>query len=108
MNFIAIDFEITKYSCDMGVLQAALVWYELPLPSLHYFCTLSLARRTWPELKSHALTALGETFGITYDAHNALDDARTCGDIACMAAEKYGAGNLKELLAKTGLRLDSL
>jgi DNA polymerase-3 subunit epsilon len=93
---------------DMGVLQAALAWYELPLPPLHYFCTLSLARKTWPELKSHALTSLGKTFGITYDAHNALDDARTCGDIACMAAEKHHAKNLKELLAKAGLRLDKL
>jgi hypothetical protein len=52
-----------------------------------------LARSIWPELKSHALTA--------------LDDVRTCGDIACMAAEKHGARNLKELLARTGLKLDS-
>ncbi|GHU92874.1 hypothetical protein FACS189479_03000 [Spirochaetia bacterium] len=91
---------------DMGVLRAALEWYELPVPPLKYFCTLSLARRTWPELESHALTRLGETFGITYDAHNALDDARTCGIIACMAAEKFGSRDLKGLLkaARLGFR----
>jgi DNA polymerase-3 subunit epsilon len=93
---------------DMGVLQAALAWYELPVPSLGYFCTLALARKTWPNLTSHALTALGETFGITYDAHNALDDARTCGDIACMAAEKHGAKNLKALLASAGIGMGKL
>jgi hypothetical protein len=38
----------------------------------------------------------------------ALDDAVTCGNIACMAAEKHGAENLKELLRKAGLRLDRL
>jgi DNA polymerase-3 subunit epsilon len=43
-------------------------------------------------LESHALTNLGETFGITYEAHNALGDARTCGTIACMTAEKWGIG----------------
>jgi DNA polymerase-3 subunit epsilon len=93
---------------DMGVLQAALAWYELPLPRLNYFGTLALSRRVWPELKSHALTSLGQTFGITYHAHNALDDARTCGDIACMAAGKRGAGNLKGLLASAGLRMGRL
>jgi DNA polymerase-3 subunit epsilon len=93
---------------DMEVLLAALAWYELPVPGLSYFCTLSLARSAWPELKSHALTALGETFGITYNAHNALDDARTCGDITCMAAEKYGAKSLKSLLSAAGIGMGTL
>jgi DNA polymerase-3 subunit epsilon len=93
---------------DMNVLQAALAWYELPLPQLSYFCTLALARKTWPELESHALTSLGESFGITYAAHNALADAETCGNIACMAAEKYGSGDLEELLATAGVSMGRL
>jgi DNA polymerase-3 subunit epsilon len=44
---------------------------------------------------------LGETFGIVYNAHNALDDAKTCGDITLLAAEKLGSKTLKELLEKT-------
>ncbi|MDR1588370.1 MAG: 3'-5' exonuclease [Treponema sp.] len=90
---------------DMGVLRAALEWYEVPLPSLEYFCTLKLSRAVWPELESHALTALGENFGIIYDAHNALADARTCGAIACKAAEKYACGNLRNLLKSAGMEL---
>jgi DNA polymerase-3 subunit epsilon len=90
---------------DMGVLRAVLAWYELPIPPLKYFCTLTLARAAWPELKSHALTSLGEHFGITYDAHNALEDARTCGIIAYKAAERYDCAHLGELLrtAKMGM-----
>jgi DNA polymerase-3 subunit epsilon len=95
-------------SFDMGVLGAVLRWYDLPAPRLKYFCTLRLSRKAWPELKSHALTRLGETFGIVYNAHNALDDAKTCGAIACLAAEKYGAGTLRALLAASGTGMKRL
>jgi DNA polymerase-3 subunit epsilon len=91
---------------DMGVLKAVLDWYELPLPRLHYFCTLVLSRKVWPRLASHSLPRLGAHFGILYDAHNALADARTCGDIACLAAKETGAVTLKGLLraARMGMR----
>jgi DNA polymerase-3 subunit epsilon len=95
-------------SFDISVLQSALAWYELPVPQLSYFCTLALARKTWPELSSHALISLGEAVGIIYEAHNALADAETCGNIACMAAEKYGSGNIEELLAVTEIDMGTL
>jgi DNA polymerase-3 subunit epsilon len=92
-------------SFDMGVLRAVLVWYGLPLPCLSYFCTLKLARHTWPELNSHRLTALGAHFGITYEAHNALADAQVCGDLACRAAHQFGSRNLGELLCAAHIEL---
>jgi DNA polymerase-3 subunit epsilon len=90
---------------DMGVLRAALEWCELPIPPLRYFCTLKQARAAWPELEYHALISLGEHFGNTYDAHNALEDAHACGIIAYKAAEKYSCTHVEELLgaAKTGM-----
>jgi DNA polymerase-3 subunit epsilon len=96
---------------DMGVLRAVLEWYELPVPALNYFCTLVLSRNVWPELSSHSLPNLGKHFGIQYEAHNALDDAGTCGDIICLAAQKTGDTTLKDLLhtARVGMkRLASL
>jgi DNA polymerase-3 subunit epsilon len=93
---------------DMGVLRAALEWYELSIPPLKYFCTLKLARAAWPDLQSHALTALGEHFGIIYDAHNALEDAQTCGAIACKAAEKYACRSLRELLKAAGMGMKEI
>ncbi|MDR1587227.1 MAG: 3'-5' exonuclease [Treponema sp.] len=93
---------------DMGVLRAALEWYELPVPPFKYFCTLELARAAWPELESHALASLGKHFGISYDAHNALADAETCGTIAQKAAETYACGNLRKLLKTAGMRMGKL
>jgi DNA polymerase-3 subunit epsilon len=93
---------------DMDVLRAALDWYELPIPPLKYFCTLKLARSAWPGLKSHARTSLGDHVGIDYDAHNALADARTCGTIACKAAEKYARVHLEELLRAAKMEMGTL
>jgi DNA polymerase-3 subunit epsilon len=91
---------------DMGVLKAVLQWYDLPIPKIQYFCTCILARRTWPEQKSHALTKLAKTFGVVYQAHNALDDALTCGKLVEMAAEKFGGKqDIKYLLKAAGVRL---
>jgi DNA polymerase-3 subunit epsilon len=93
---------------DMGVLRAALLCYGLAVPRLRYFDTLALSRRCWPELKSHALTSLGAAFDINYDAHNALDDARTCGRIALLAAERFDKKGVRELLKSAGQRMKRL
>ena len=94
---------------DMGVLRAVLEWYELPIPELSYFCTCSLARRTWPGLESYSLTALAAHFGIVYQAHNALDDAMTCGKMVQMAWEKLGKGkSVKGLLKAAGIGMKVL
>ncbi|MDR1317677.1 MAG: 3'-5' exonuclease [Spirochaetales bacterium] len=93
---------------DMGVLAAVLAWYSLETPPLKYFCTLALSRAVWPELESHALPFLGEAFGITYKAHNALEDARACGLVVCKAAEKLGSAGLKKTLAAAGIKMKKL
>lgn len=93
---------------DMSVLRAVLSWYGFETPPIEYFCTLALSRAAWPEMESHSLPLLGEAFGITYRAHNALDDAFACGRVACLAAEKYRAKSLGRLLSAAGLTLEKL
>jgi DNA polymerase-3 subunit epsilon len=92
----------------MGVLWAVLEWYELEIPELPYFCTCSLARHTWLGLESYSLTALAERFGIVYNAHNALEDALTCGKLVSMSAEKFNAANIPELLPAAGIEMSAL
>ena len=65
----------------------------MPLPEANYACTLQIARNVWTQFNCHALTFLAEQFGIVYDAHNALDDARTCGKLFSMASEKLNCTN---------------
>jgi DNA polymerase-3 subunit epsilon len=78
---------------DMGVLQATLEHYGTEPVSYSYFCTCRLSRKTWPQLKSHSLPSLANHFNIIYNAHNALDDAMTCGKLVKLAAGKFGTGN---------------
>ncbi len=94
---------------DMRVLKAVLEWYELDVPEISYFCTLNLARRAWSQLESHALAALAKNFGIVYNAHNALDDALTCGKMVQLAAEKFDSQkNIEEFLEFTEVEIGYL
>ena len=96
-------------SFDMKVLKATLEYYELPVPKLPYFCTLNLSRHAWPKLESHALTALAKNFEIVYNAHNALDDAYTCGKLVQMAAEGIDSEmSVEELLEEMGVEIKCL
>ena len=93
---------------DMGVLWAVLEWYELEIPKLPYFCTCSLARHTWPGLESYSLSNLADHFGIVYDAHNALEDAKTCGKLVLMSAEKFNGANIEGLLSAAEMGMSVL
>jgi DNA polymerase-3 subunit epsilon len=96
-------------SFDIGVLKAVLKWYKQPVPRLSYFCSCSLARKTWPGLKSYSLTALAENFEIIYNAHNALDDARTCGQLVQMSTDVFGKEkSIKSLLRAAGIKMKVL
>lgn len=64
---------------DMRVLSSTLKHYMLDVPKYKYYCTFSLSRKLWKDKESYSLTALASGFGWTYDAHNALSDAETCG-----------------------------
>jgi len=94
---------------DMRVLKAVLEWHELGVPETSYFCTLNLARRAWSQLESHALARLAGNFGIVYNAHNALDDALTCGKLVQMAAEEFDSEkSIEEFLEYMGVEIKCL
>jgi len=96
-------------SFDMRVLNAVLEWYGLTVPKLPYFCTLNLARLAWPKLESHALVELAKNFGIIYNAHNALDDALTCGKLVQMAVEGFDSEKgIEEFLEYMGVEIKCL
>ena len=106
---LVIPLAAHNASFDMGVLKATLQWYNLPIPELSYFCTRNLARNTWPGLEYYGLTTLAKKFNIIYNAHNALDDAETCGKLVQMSAEKFGKDkSLEQLLNAAKIKMNIL
>lgn len=93
---------------DMSVIWDACNYYHHKLPGYNYFCSLQLSKKVWPEFEKHALTFLGQKFGIEYLAHDALEDSRTCGLIVNLAAQKTACRTVEELLKKCGLKLDKI
>ena len=47
--------------------------------------TCWLSRFAWPNLPNHKLPTLARSFGITYRAHDALEDARVAGEVLALA-----------------------
>ncbi len=93
---------------DMSVIWDACNYYHHKLPGYNYFCSLQLSKKVWPELEKHALTFLGQKFGIEYLAHDALEDSRTCGLIVNLAAQKTACRTVEELLKKCGLKFERI
>jgi len=84
---------------DRAALNGANERYGLaPVPIARWVDTCKIARKTWPHLPSHKLTNLARTFGISYRAHNAVEDARCAGELLLLAANAAGL-EIQELLA---------
>lgn len=57
--------------------------YGMPYPNYTFGCTLSAARRSFPELRNHQLHTVSAHVGFDLDNHHhALDDAEACAVIA--------------------------
>ena len=69
---------------DLRHLYNVLEIYNLPSVSFHYLCSLKLCRHHLPELPGHGLADMAEHFGITFQHHDALEDAETCAKIASL------------------------
>ncbi len=99
-------------SFDIGVLRAEVTRAGLAAPSIRYGCSMKLARVAWPKRRmrdveeadpgqelrpvpdNHKLSTLSEFLAIELDHHNALSDARACGEITVRAVEQLGKSTL--------------
>lgn len=66
---------------DIKQMHAAAQREGVGLPDIDFYCTHSVSRRAFPGRSSYKLSNLVDIFGFTYDAHNALEDARACGEL---------------------------
>jgi DNA polymerase III subunit epsilon len=85
---------------DMSVWRAALDRYGLVYPCFDYLCTVKMARRAWPDLPSYKLNALGRHLCISFNHHNAAEDAKVCAEVALAVAADLGAAHVCEIPAR--------
>src|SRR5258706_9976885 len=82
---------------DAGVMRACARAYGLKAPRMRFLCTLEVARRVWPQLKSKALNNLAAHLGIRFQHHNAAEDARACAEVALAASDEVSALEVVDL-----------
>lgn len=92
-------------SFDRTALSQACGRYELETFGWSWVDSARVARRTWEQFKDrgYGLRNLADYFGIRFDHHNALHDARTAGLILMKALEHSGRG-LDEIIAEMQAR----
>lgn len=93
---------------DMKVLRASLAHYDLAVPYSNYFCSVSLARKVWKNLKSHSLGTLSEYHQIHFNHHRAGDDAKACAIIVQKAMEACDCAGVEQMLSGLGMNLKRL
>ena len=67
---------------DLRHLRNILSLYNLQSVSFDYIFSLQLCRYHFQEAHSHSLNCMADMFGITFQHHDALEDAETCAKIA--------------------------
>lgn len=85
---------------DVGVLRACMARYALGTVDLQFSCTRAIGRSAWPGQGSYALKAIADRLGLTFNHHDALEDAIVCAKIMLAAAEHHGVTSLEALEKK--------
>jgi len=81
---------------DMDMLMCALDQCGKEYPKLDYFCTWEIALGVWDH-KSYGLKDIADFLGITFEHHNAAEDARACALIAIEACRLKSVESLHDL-----------
>jgi DNA polymerase III subunit epsilon len=90
---------------DMSVLRHALDHGGIPYPETDYFCTCVISRLVWPQHPTYALNHMARALGISFQHHDAAEDARACALIALAACKEVNAPSLHDLEEACGLRV---
>lgn len=66
-------------SFDMGALQKAIQKYDMyQMPAFTYGCTVKLSRKLYPWLPNHRLNTMAEFLNVSFQHHDAKEDAYVC------------------------------
>ena len=93
---------------DISVLRHVLDEYGLAYPELSYFCTHTLAKCVWPELANYGLASLAAHIGLTFDHHDAEQDALACAHLALQCCKQRHVDSLTTLAADVAVTAGTL
>ncbi len=79
---------------DLGVLVSSLTAFDVACPDVEFSCTRALARAAWPGRPRYGLKPLGDWLGVSFQHHDALEDARCCAQIALAVARSCQEADL--------------
>jgi DNA polymerase-3 subunit epsilon len=88
---------------DMSVLRYTLAHYGISHAPFRYHCTYQISKKLWPGLVNHKLDSVSRKLGITFQHHDACEDARACAEIAKQACIATESDSLEEVAAKIRL-----
>lgn len=94
-------------SFDINVLKCALDNAGIPAPDLLYGCALNLTKLLH-DAPAYSLTSVAADLGITYRAHDALEDAMAAAQVLIHLADVYGVQSIEELMQMAGLPYQSI
>ena len=84
-------------SFDISVIRRSLDDAGMDYPDIDYYCTRVISKLTWPGMPTYALDHMAQHLGISFQHHNAEDDARACAVVALEACRVHGVGSLCDL-----------
>lgn len=84
-KFIQGHICVSHGSLDRCAINKAYENFDTPAPELAWLNTIRVAKRTWKEMERYGLKPICEHFGIDFQHHNALEDAKACGEIMLRA-----------------------
>ncbi len=106
-NLILQDKIVVAHNAtfDISVLKHTLEHFHLSVPSLSFACTVQISRLVWPLLQNHKLGTMADYHQISFEHHNALEDARAAAIILNKAMDKTSTKDVTELSHHLSLSL---
>ena len=72
-------------SFDAGVLRSCLEHNGFYKPKMNYLCSISLAKKSWKNMRSYGLKNLANAHQISFTHHRAGADAEVCAKLSMLA-----------------------
>ncbi|MFC1453728.1 exonuclease domain-containing protein [Verrucomicrobiota bacterium] len=84
-------------SFDISVIRRSLDDGGMDYPDIDYYCTRVISKLTWPDMPTYALDHVAQHLGLSFQHHNAAEDARACACVALAACRVHAASSLCDL-----------